>query len=75
MIGMKDQRNRLNVGLNNKQINFIEKIRKQIRESSGKRLSKTATIRAILKAYMGKNIKTGIVKTEKDLEKYLLKSM
>ena len=66
---------RKNITLNKKQIDYITKIVDEIRKSSKVKLSRSSIMRSILKAYMKMNINTKNVKSEKELEYYLLKSL
>ena len=66
---------RKNIALNKKQIAYITKIADEIKKSSKVKFSKSSIIRSILKAYMKMNIYTKNVKSEKELEKYLMKSI
>ena len=66
---------RKNIALNKKQIDFITKIANEIKKSSKVKLSKSSVIRSIIKAYMKMNIKTKDVRSEKELEKALIKSL
>ena len=71
---MKNKERRINISLNSKQITFIDKLREGIKSDRNRKLSKDATIKAILKAGMGVKIKLGKIRTEKDLEETLKKS-
>ena len=71
---MKNKERRINISLNSKQITFIDKLREGIKNDRNRKLSKDATIKAILKAGMGVKIKLGKIRTEKDLEETLKKS-
>ena len=70
----KTKGRRINISLNNKQIAFIDKIREGIKNDRNRKLSKDATIKAILRVGMGMKIKLGKIRTEKDLEEALKKS-
>ncbi len=62
------------VGLNEKQICFLDKISKNCRFSGGRKLSRTSIMRAVLKVARGLDIDVSRVKTEEELENRILLS-
>ena len=64
---------RHNINLNKKQVDFINNIRKEIKDSTGKKLGKDATVRAILKAIISLKIDICKIKSEKEFEKELIR--
>ncbi|MBU0534121.1 MAG: hypothetical protein KJ887_04935 [Candidatus Omnitrophica bacterium] len=62
------------VNLNKRQICFLDEISKKSKFSGGRKLSRTAILRAILKAANKLDIDVSGIKTEKELKERLLES-
>jgi hypothetical protein len=62
------------VALDKKQICFLDEISKKSRFSGGRKLSRTAILRAVLKAATKLDIDLSEVRTEKELKERVLSS-
>ena len=68
------KKNWTSVSLNKKQICFLDRTSKNCRFSSGRKLSRTSILRALLTAAKKLNIDVGSVRSEEDLRRRILKS-
>lgn len=73
---MKDKNSNLlmtNIGMNKDQINFIDRIVREIRFSGGKKPSRSAVINIFLKIAMVLKLNVSGVKSEKETEEIFLR--
>ena len=69
-----DKHNWTTVGLNREQICFLDGISKKAKFSGGRKLSRTAILRAIIKTARKLGIDAAGVKTEKELKGMILEA-
>ena len=63
-----------NIGLNRKQISFIDKIVREIRFSGGKKPSRSSILNTFIKIVMPMKIDVSRVKSEKETEERFLQA-